>query len=183
MSSALQVDASATRNAFVNLLTAGPQASEDLVTAVVEAVMEDARGEDARGEANPDATSTFNELLPQSRGFRLGNRPEFPGEEVEADRAWCLMRVLVGLARQEVVTGDGKGRRVWGWESLSRDAQGWCWALLWCREPARFSEKAHRALIEAKALAAQIVPIPESCPHLPRQSDRCAEADILNGTE
>lgn len=178
MSTALPFDISATRNAFANLLTAGPQASEDLVTAVVEAVMED-----ARGEAIPDATSTFDELLRQSGGFRLAKRPEFPGEEAKADHAWCLIRVLVGLARQEVPLGDGKGKRVWGWESLSRDAQGWCWALLWCREPAGFSEKAHRALIEAKALAAQIVPIPESCPHLPRQSDRCAEADILNGTE
>ena len=163
MNRVAQFDASATRDAFADLLTAGPNGPEKLVTDVIEAVMQD-----ALGEGNPDATATFNELLCQAGKFTLGTRSEFLGDEAKAEHAWCLTQVLVGLVHQVVNLENTYGKRVWGWESLNRDAQAWCWTLLWCRVPTGFSATAHRALIEAKALVAQIVPVPIAPPIVDR---------------
>lgn len=180
-----------TREAVARLLKRGPDAPDalELVREVVEVVREDALREDASRKGKPlrkgkpDATKTFNELLRQAGGFTPKPRV-FAGRDSEARNALCIARVLAELARTKVIFADQSGETTWGWCALNRDAQGWCWSLLRCSEPAGFSEQARHDLREAKALIRQIIPIPEPCPYESRRPEwRPAEKNALDITE
>jgi hypothetical protein len=167
--------------AFAALLKAGPSAPKSLVEKVVLTVMDDARGEDT-----PDATSTFNVLLKASGCFCLSTFPQieaapfrFGGGKREALRAWCLARVLAELCRQTVRVEGGREPRLWGWEAMSSDAQGWCRGLMACTEPRGFRAEAHHALTEAKALIAAIRQ-PSSVKRLPEARIDENAVDRLN---
>lgn len=172
-----------TRAAFAALLKAGPAAHTTVVAAVVQAVREEAAC-DPTHETTGDATATFNALFRGAGSFNLTDPPLFLGEKTEALHAWCLALVLTELTRLRVVTEASPSAAPWGWEALSRDAQGWCWKLLSCSLPGELSRDARRAIFEAKALVGRIVfPLLE-CPRLGRIPEQLAnEGKALDLTE